>query len=436
MFNEQIVKMLVSKLGHLTLATNKGKFLADKSYGFDTIFLGARFVNRFRFGEFFHKDDYRKKANEYYRDLFCLREATQVPNYLTETLALLVFAGILVLEKRGTYRIIDEELLDFISSSFEHAYIFEYMLCYCVFNNDGLWDVYQQFCNAGNLEEKQSVYYQYRDLYMQKDIRIKNPDKLWANFTPKYPMVVLNYANKQNMIARTLRVKPKLVTRTDIALNVNGTRANVNLPKKNAYLEDFSDSYVLETLRPYLVVKQEHFKQITYSDSFSVDVTDTKLDMLDTDNTTVESKRKMKESRYKQTGTGIKVRTVQSEFRGGLFKTLPHKCPVCGFTYEGFLIASHIKPYAKCEDTYDAMNPQNGLLMCPICDKLFESANYMTIDYRDGKVIYIDDIKDEKDFQYLREKNISVNYIDSERRHYLRWHNEEFYRKHKRLKDE
>lgn len=38
MFNEQIVKMLVSKLGHLTLATNKGKFLADKSYGFDTIF--------------------------------------------------------------------------------------------------------------------------------------------------------------------------------------------------------------------------------------------------------------------------------------------------------------------------------------------------------------------------------------------------------------
>jgi protein transport protein SEC61 subunit alpha len=97
MFNEQIVKMLVSKLGHLTLATNKGKFLADKSYGFDTIFLGARFVNRFRFGEFFHKDDYRKKANEYYRDLFCLRDATQVPNYLTETLALLVFAGILVM---------------------------------------------------------------------------------------------------------------------------------------------------------------------------------------------------------------------------------------------------------------------------------------------------------------------------------------------------
>ena len=76
------------------------------------------------------------------------------------------------------------------------------------------------------------------------------------------------------------------------------------------------------------------------------------------------------------------------------------------------------------------MNPQNGLLMCPICDKLFESANYMTIDYRDGHVIYVDDIENEKDFQYLHNKNIEINYVDSERRHYLRWHNEEFHRKH------
>ena len=431
MFNERIVKMLVSKLENLTLTTDKGKFLADKSYGFDTLFLGARFVNRFRFGELFNKDDYRQKANEYYKDLFCLRDATQVPNYLTETLALLVFAGVLDLEHRGLYKIVDDDMLDFISSSFEHAYIFEYMLCYCVFKHDGIWDIYQQFCKADTIEAKQSIYNQYRNLYIQKDSRVKNPNKSWANFTPKYPMVILNYANRQNMIARTLKVKNSLVTRTDIALNVNGTRANSNLPKKNAYLEDFSDSYVLETLRPYLVIKGERPKQITYSDTFSIDVADTKLDMLDTDNSTTESRRKMQESRYKQTNGGMKVRTVQGEFRSGLLRTLPHKCPICGFSYEGFLIASHIKPYAKCEDTYDAMNPQNGLLMCPICDKLFESANYITVDYLNGRVIYVDDIEKEKDFQYLHDKTIGINYINSERRHYLRWHNEEFLRKHR-----
>lgn len=430
MCNEKIINMLVSKLGTLTLTTDNGKFLADKSYGFDTLFLGARFVNRFRFGEYFYKDDYREKANKYYQDLFCLREASQVGNYLTETLALLVFAGVLELEKRGRYKIIDDDLLDFISSSFEHAYIFEYMLCYCVFKHDGLWDIYQKFCKADTLDKKQEIYLQYRDIYTQKDSRIKDHSKEWANFTPKYPMVILNYANQQNMIARTLRVKAQLVKRTDIALNVQGTRANVLLPKKNAYLDDFSDSYVLETLRPYLVIKEERPKIITYSDSFSIDVADTKLDMLDTENATTESRHKMQQSKYKQLNGGMKVRTVQGEFRNGLLQSLPHKCPVCGFAFDNFLIASHIKPYAKCEDTYDAMNPQNGLLMCPICDKLFESANYITIDYSDGRVIYDESIKDEKDFSYIKNRILSVNYIDCERKHYLKWHNEEFYRKH------
>lgn len=430
MYNEKVIKMLMSKLNSLTLTTDNGKFLADKSYGFDTLFLGARFVNRFRFGEYFYKTDVREKAKKYYQDLFCLREASQVGNYLTETLALLVFAGVLKLEKRGTYKIVDDELLDFISSSFEHAYIFEYMLCYCVFKHDGLWHIYKEFCKANTLGKKQEIYYSYRNIYVQKDKRIKDPHKEWAKFTPKYPMVILNFANKQNMVTRSLKVKKQLVTIMDIALNVKGTRANLNLPKKNAYLDDFSESYVLKTLQPYLVVKADQPQIITYSDSFSIDVADTKLDMLDTGNITIERKRKMQENKYKLSASGVRVRTVQGEFRSGLLRTLPHTCPICGFTYEGFLIASHIKPYAKCDDTYDAMNPQNGLLMCPVCDKLFESANYMTVDYRNGRVIYINDIENERDFQYLHDKSISANYIESERRHYLRWHNEEFNRKH------
>ena len=138
----------------------------------------------------------------------------------------------------------------------------------------------------------------------------------------------------------------------------------------------------------------------------------------------------MQSGKYKKTSTGQIVRTVQGEFRNSLFKVIPHKCPVCGFKYENFLIASHIKPYAKCDDTYDAMNPNNGLLMCPICDKLFESANYMTIDYSNGNVIYDSNIEKETDFQYLRNKQLPLNYIDCERKHYLKWHNNEFFKKH------
>ena len=36
--------------------------------------------------------------------------------------------------------------------------------------------------------------------------------------------------------------------------------------------------------------------------------------------------------------------------------------------------AWNIMPYSKCELIEDAMNPNNGLLMCPVCDKLFEKA--------------------------------------------------------------
>ena len=68
--------------------------------------------------------------------------------------------------------------------------------------------------------------------------------------------------------------------------------------------------------------------------------------------------------------------------------------------------------------------------MCPVCDKLFESANYMTIEPNTGKVIYIDEIENEKDFQYLHDKTIQYDYIECERRHYLKWHYDYFIQKH------
>lgn len=422
----------MSRMEDLTLDTEVGKFLADKSYGFDTIFLGARFINRFRFGNKYRKMDFVEKSNEYFSDLFCLnKNSSQVVNYMTETLALLCFAKILRLGKRGEYEIVDDELLDFISSSFENAYIFLYTLCYCVFKHDGIWKLYTDFCNTNDLEKQQWIYEKIRDKFIEKDTRIKDPSKEWANFVPKYPMVVLNYANRQHMISRTVRVKNVFVTRKDIALNVEGTRANHNLPKKNSYIDDLSDSYILATLNPILVNKVEiENTSITYSDSFSIDVADLKLDMLDSGHNTILRKRKMQESKYKLTASGTKVRTVQDEFRSGLWRTLPHECPICGFSFDKFLIASHIKPYSICEDTYDAMNYNNGLLMCPICDKLFESANYITIGYMTGEVKYSQSLTEEKDFQYLKNKTLSPNYIDCERKHYLKWHNDEFERKH------
>lgn len=62
------------------------------------------------------------------------------------------------------------------------------MLCYCVFKHDGIWDKYEAFCKAPTLPQKQAIYLEIREIFVQKDWRIKNQDKEWANFTPKYPM--------------------------------------------------------------------------------------------------------------------------------------------------------------------------------------------------------------------------------------------------------
>lgn len=438
MLNKEITSKMIAKFKSLSLANQpdgKGKFFADKSYAFDTLFFCSRFISRFRFGNKYYKLDLKEKSNNYIEDLFCLEKgSSQVQNYMTEAVALLCFAKVLEADrKKGVFTIIDDELLEFISASFENAYIFQYLLAYQVFQNEGLWNIYKQFCNAKTTEQKQKVYDKYRPIYATKDERVKDLDKGHAFFTPKFPMVVLNYINQQNMCTRQAYVKNEIVKIGDISLNQEGSRAgkqaNTLLPKKNSYLEDFSVSYVVESLRPYLIKEYPIYKDIKYSDSFSIDVADVKLDMLDEDNSTTERKRKMQDEKYKYSGKQ-RVRTVQGEFRDGLFKTIPHKCPVCGFEFKDFLIASHIKPYSKCEDTYDAMNPNNGLLMCPICDKLFESANYMTINHKNGKVVYDPNLNKEKDFQYLKNKRLQVNYYDCERNHYLKWHNEEYKRKH------
>lgn len=435
-FNQELTDTIIKKCQQLSLkaqmSRTDGRFLADKSYGFDTMFFVTRFIQRYRFGNIYQRDK-RDLENEYIRDLFCLRDAAQVGNYFTEALALLRFVNAVRIVSKDKYEIIDDEILEIYSSSFENAYIFQYLLCYCVFNKHGLWDYYVKFCDADTIDKKQSAYSEYVTYYDTQDVRVIDATKLWAIFTPKYPMVVLNYANRQNMVARTGNVQLSNVEREDIALNVSGNRANLELPKKNSYLHDMSESYIIESLRPFLHTHIEKYDKIDYTDSFSVNVADTKLDMLDARQGIVRQ-RKSQGGKYKYV-SGVKTRTVHGEFRSGLLLKTPHRCPICGFSYEDFLIASHIRPYAKCNDTYDAMNPNNGLLMCPVCDKLFENSNYITIEPTTGKVIYIDDIRDEKDFQYLHNKTIAYDYIDGERRHYLKWHYDNFKEKHNLAKE-
>ena len=70
--------------------------------------------------------------------------------------------------------------------------------------------------------------------------------------------------------------------------------------------------------------------------------------------------------------TITKQRINQSVFRQRLLKKYDRKCAICGVSFEPMLIASHIKPWSE-SDPNEKVDADNGLLLCPHHDKLFDA---------------------------------------------------------------
>lgn len=68
--------------------------------------------------------------------------------------------------------------------------------------------------------------------------------------------------------------------------------------------------------------------------------------------------------------TLIKARLGQGIFRKNVLEQYP-SCPLTGLDIESLLIASHIKPWSKCNDT-ERLDPFNGLMLAPHIDALFD----------------------------------------------------------------
>jgi predicted restriction endonuclease len=78
----------------------------------------------------------------------------------------------------------------------------------------------------------------------------------------------------------------------------------------------------------------------------------------------------------------VNVRVNQDIFRNYLLKRYKRSC-LCGVKNPTLLIASHIKPWAESE-AKEKLDVDNGFLMCPNHDKIFDKG-YITFD-DDGKI--------------------------------------------------
>lgn len=424
-----MIEKIIEALNDVSLSKEKGRFLADKSYGFDTIFFLSKFILHNCENGQFNKKLLRKKAISFTEDIFQLSEGTAgAVNYFLETVNLLDFAN--VVEKTGTdtYTVKHRDILEYITATPENAYIFNYLTTYQTFKNDGLTDLFERYCRANSVSDKEIII---KDLYREfckKSISIQTTDTQWSKQLVKYALIVLGFINEQYEITRELAVKNTVLKIKDISLNVEGTRTPIYLPKKNDYLQNFNVNYVKYHLKNYLCKSfaKTDINSLVTVDSLADNLADLKLAMLD-DKVNGVVLSDFDKEQYIINVVKTRNQSIQHQFRKGLLDNNEHKCPICGFAFENFLIASHIKPYSKCDDTYDAINHFNGFLLCPNHDRLFEGAEFMTIDAKTGKIILSEAARNSPEYGDLHEKFISRSYVENERRHYLKWHNETFF---------
>jgi hypothetical protein len=248
-----MINKLLKKFSKLSMRT--GRFFADKSYKFDTIY----FVTKL-FYEYIEGDNVidlsEGRMEEIVAsivDIFTLppEQADSNKNYVLETLGFLCYTNALEKVNSNKYNIIDLEQLDFISVSIENSYIFQYLVAYQTFKNDGLWNLYIDYLAQNPVSVREGKLQHLKNQIASISSSIGKPDSVWASNMAKFPIMVLGLANNDNKVSRELNIKNDRIIPENLSANVEGTKSVST--KNNGYLREFRMGYVLSFLESVLV---------------------------------------------------------------------------------------------------------------------------------------------------------------------------------------
>lgn len=119
----------------------------------------------------------------------------------------------------------------------------------------------------------------------------------------------------------------------------------------------------------------------------------------------------------------VRVRVNQGIFREKLLRKYS-KCCLCGVCTPEFLIASHIKPWA-ISNSNEKLDSENGLLMCPNHDKLFDGG---WISFSDDGNILISSVlqQNERIFMNVHE-NMKIE-MSGKKQEYMEFHRKNIYK--------
>ena len=121
------------------------------------------------------------------------------------------------------------------------------------------------------------------------------------------------------------------------------------------------------------------------------------------------------------------ARKGQEKYRLGLIDEM-RECLITGVNDERMLIASHIKPWAVCENDEERVDKYNGLLLTPTYDRLFDQG---FISFSNDGVIYVSPYLSPLNIKRLglipnKKYNLQVH---SKRSFYLEYHRQNIFKK-------
>lgn len=119
---------------------------------------------------------------------------------------------------------------------------------------------------------------------------------------------------------------------------------------------------------------------------------------------------------------------LQVFFKDCLFNEFKHQCCICGIDLPHMLIASHIKPFRDCGYLVEAMDSNNGLLLCRNHDYLFDQG-YISFDNQ-GNILLSNDIKKEAHkFGLTNDFQLNASYLTITRKLFIEYHRKHIFQK-------
>ncbi len=119
----------------------------------------------------------------------------------------------------------------------------------------------------------------------------------------------------------------------------------------------------------------------------------------------------------------VKIRVNQGIFRDKLLKKYS-KCCLCGISNTALLVASHIKPWID-SDSKEKLDSENGFLLCPNHDKLFDGG---WISFNDDGKILISDMLQKSDRELMNIHEGMMISLSEKNKQYLKFHRDEIYK--------